>query len=87
MAVGAARSAIYHREPDWRWREYRYGSSRKGSADGYTLLSIGVVNTINASLYDKLNLDFIRDIAPVAGIVRLPHRDGGESINSCQHCP
>ncbi len=36
--------------------------------DGYTLLLAGVTNTVNATLYEKLNYDFIRDIAPVAGI-------------------
>ena len=40
--------------------------------DGYTLLLIGSSNTINPSLYDKLNFNFLRDIAPVAGIVRVP---------------
>jgi tripartite-type tricarboxylate transporter receptor subunit TctC len=40
--------------------------------DGYTLLLVGSPNVINATLYDKLNFDFIRDIAPVAGIVDLP---------------
>ena len=38
--------------------------------DGYTLLLIATVNAINATLYDKLNFDFIRDIAPVAGVMR-----------------
>jgi tripartite-type tricarboxylate transporter receptor subunit TctC len=42
-------------------------------ADGYTLLLVGLPNAINASLYDKLNFNFIRDIAPVAGIVRVPN--------------
>jgi tripartite-type tricarboxylate transporter receptor subunit TctC len=37
-------------------------------ADGYTLLLVGSSNTINPALYDKLNFNFIRDIAPVAGI-------------------
>jgi tripartite-type tricarboxylate transporter receptor subunit TctC len=41
--------------------------------DGYTLLYIGHSNAINATLYDKLNFDFIRDIAPVAGTYRVPH--------------
>ena len=41
--------------------------------DGHTLLLIGSANAINASLYDKLNFDFIRDVAPVAGIVRVPN--------------
>jgi tripartite-type tricarboxylate transporter receptor subunit TctC len=40
--------------------------------DGYTLILAGSPNTINATLYDKLNFNFIRDIAPVAGIVRFP---------------
>ena len=40
--------------------------------DGYTLLLAAGSNTINATLYDKLNFNFIRDIAPVAGIVRVP---------------
>jgi tripartite-type tricarboxylate transporter receptor subunit TctC len=44
----------------------------KASPDGYTLLVVGVVNTINASVYDKLSFDFIRDIAPVASVMRLP---------------
>jgi len=38
--------------------------------DGYTLLTSGIGNAISATLYDKLNYDFIRDFAPVAGIMR-----------------
>src|SRR5947209_14161344 len=41
-------------------------------ADGYTLLILGATNAINATLYEKLNFNFIRDIAPVAGIIRVP---------------
>jgi tripartite-type tricarboxylate transporter receptor subunit TctC len=40
--------------------------------DGYTLLLATVPNAVNASLYEKLNFDFIRDIAPVAGVIRVP---------------
>jgi tripartite-type tricarboxylate transporter receptor subunit TctC len=38
--------------------------------DGYTLLLVGTPNAINATLYDNLNFDFIRDIAPIAGLIR-----------------
>jgi tripartite-type tricarboxylate transporter receptor subunit TctC len=41
-------------------------------ADGYTLLLIGSSNTINPTLYEKLNFNFSRDIAPVASLVRVP---------------
>jgi tripartite-type tricarboxylate transporter receptor subunit TctC len=40
--------------------------------DGYTLLLANLANAINATLYEKLNFNFIRDIAPVAGISRAP---------------
>jgi tripartite-type tricarboxylate transporter receptor subunit TctC len=41
--------------------------------DGYTILLVNPANAINASLYTKLNFNFIRDIAPVAGITRTPN--------------
>jgi len=44
----------------------------RAPADGYTLLAVGSNNMINATLYEKLNFDFIRDIAPVASIARVP---------------
>src|SRR5262245_17774116 len=44
----------------------------RASPDGYTLLLCGTFNAINATLYDKLNFVFLRDIAPVAGIMRVP---------------
>jgi tripartite-type tricarboxylate transporter receptor subunit TctC len=40
--------------------------------DGYTLLLATVPNAVNASLYEKLSFNFIRDTAPVAGIIRVP---------------
>jgi tripartite-type tricarboxylate transporter receptor subunit TctC len=44
----------------------------KASSDGYTLLLVIETNAINATLYNRLNFDFIRDIAPVASISRFP---------------
>jgi tripartite-type tricarboxylate transporter receptor subunit TctC len=44
----------------------------RAAPDGYTLLIASSSNTINATLYDKLNFVFLRDIAPVAGIISLP---------------
>ena len=41
--------------------------------DGYTLLMVSSSNAINATLYDKLNFVFLRDIAAIAGIVDLSH--------------
>jgi tripartite-type tricarboxylate transporter receptor subunit TctC len=44
----------------------------RAPADGYTLLMVSSDSAVSATFYDKLNYNFIRDIAPVAGIVRLP---------------
>jgi tripartite-type tricarboxylate transporter receptor subunit TctC len=44
----------------------------RAPADAYTLLLISPPNAIGATLYDKLNFNFVRDIAPVAGIIRAP---------------
>ena len=45
----------------------------RAAPDGYTLLLPGSTDVINATLYEKLNFNFIRDIAPVASITRAPH--------------
>src|SRR3954453_5398330 len=45
----------------------------RAPADGYTLLLVAPANAINATLYEKLSFDFLRDIAPVAGIIRFPN--------------
>src|SRR5882757_4873400 len=44
----------------------------RASPDAYSLLMVGTPNAINATLYENLNFNFIRDIAPVAGFMRLP---------------
>jgi tripartite-type tricarboxylate transporter receptor subunit TctC len=44
----------------------------KAPPDGYTLLLCGLTNTVNTTLYDKLDFDFIRDITPVASLIRVP---------------
>jgi tripartite-type tricarboxylate transporter receptor subunit TctC len=45
----------------------------RAAADGYTLLLVSTAHAINATLYDRLNYNFLRDIAPVAGIIRAPN--------------
>ena len=45
----------------------------RAPSDGYTLLLVSTANAINATLFDKLNFVFLRDIAPVAGILSLPY--------------
>jgi len=45
----------------------------RSAPDGYTLLAVSPANAINATLYEKLNFNFIGDIAPVASIVREPN--------------
>src|SRR6516225_10400373 len=44
----------------------------RAPADGYRLLMVSPAQAINATLYNKLNFNFIRDIAPVAGIMVVP---------------
>ncbi len=44
----------------------------KAPPDGYTLLLATLPNAVNASLYPKLNFVFLRDVAPVAGVIRVP---------------
>src|SRR5262245_5278906 len=45
----------------------------RAPADGYTLLLVGTFNAVNATLYDKLNFNFIRDVAPVATLYYVPN--------------
>jgi tripartite-type tricarboxylate transporter receptor subunit TctC len=44
----------------------------RAAADGYTLLLVAAPNSINATLYEKLSFNFVRDVAPVASICRVP---------------
>jgi len=45
----------------------------KSPPDGYTWFFVNPANAINATLYVKLNFDFLRDMAPVAGLIRVPN--------------
>jgi tripartite-type tricarboxylate transporter receptor subunit TctC len=45
----------------------------RASPDGYTLLVVTTTNAINATLYDKLDFKLVHDIAPVAGLIRVPN--------------
>jgi tripartite-type tricarboxylate transporter receptor subunit TctC len=45
----------------------------RAAPDGYTLLLVAPANAINATLYEKLNYDFIRDTTPIAGLIRFPN--------------
>jgi tripartite-type tricarboxylate transporter receptor subunit TctC len=45
----------------------------RAPADGYTLLMLNTSNAINATLYEKLNFVFVRDIAPVASVLSVPN--------------
>ena len=45
----------------------------RSPADGYTLLLVNAANAINATYYESLSYNFLHDIAPVAGIGRLPY--------------
>ena len=74
MAVGAARPAVRHREP--AGRRHQSSPPRRSCARRPTATRCcwsAPANAINATLYDKLNFNFIRDIAPVAGIIRCPN--------------
>src|SRR5262249_8699126 len=68
----ARRRCGHHGAPD---RSMALGAVRSAvsPADGYTLLLVGAFNAVNATLYDKLNFNFIRDIAPVATLYYVPN--------------
>ena len=63
----------------------------RSAPDGYTLLAVSPANAINATLYEKLNFNFIGDIAPVAstaaiGIESNFSRCPGELLSPCRLC-
>ena len=70
MAVGAAWSAVHHRKPAGAGTNIGTEAVVRAPADGYTLLMVSTTHATNAALYDKLNFDLIRDIAPIAGVFR-----------------
>jgi hypothetical protein len=72
MVVGAARPTLHYREPAGCWRQYRHRPScvRPRTAIRFFW---SIRRTRSTRLYDKLNFNFIRDIAPIAGIDREPN--------------
>ena len=88
MAVGTARPAIRHREPAWRRRQHRHRGSRACARRRLYAPRDRLQATRStlrfATLYEKLNFNFVRDIAPVAAFTRQAQRHGGESIVSGQ---
>src|SRR5437899_7534463 len=73
MAVGAASPAVHRREPAWRKHQYAAEAAIRAPADGYTIFLGGATNAINATLYEKLNFNFIADTAPIASVIRFPN--------------
>jgi tripartite-type tricarboxylate transporter receptor subunit TctC len=69
MAVGKAGPTIHHREPAGRRRQHRHGGGRARACRRLHAPAGGCAER-NATLYDKLSFNFLRDIAPVAGIIR-----------------
>jgi len=72
MAFGADRPTIHCGKSAWCGHQYCDRGRRQRAPDGYTLLLVGVSAAINATLYDNLNFNFIRDITPAAGIMSIP---------------
>ena len=55
------------------WSSSKRAISATAAQDGYTLLMSSTANAINSTLYERLNFNFIRDLTPIAGIMRAPH--------------
>jgi tripartite-type tricarboxylate transporter receptor subunit TctC len=73
MAFGAAWSASRHRKPPGRSHQYRHRDGSSCAAGRLHASFVAPSSAINATLYEKLNFNFIHDIAPVAGILRIPN--------------
>jgi Tripartite tricarboxylate transporter family receptor len=73
MAVRSARATVRRREPGRRLEQSRHRAGDSSPADGYTLIQLNVANAINATLYDKLSFNVLRDLAPVASFMRVPN--------------
>ena len=61
MALGAARPAIRHREPAGAATNIGTEAVVRAPGDGYMLLLVSQTNAVNATLYEKLNYNFIRE--------------------------
>ena len=66
-------SAIRHREQAGRRQQSGDRNGRQAPPDGYTVFLVNPANAINATLYKNLTFNFIRDMAPVAGFIRVPN--------------
>jgi tripartite-type tricarboxylate transporter receptor subunit TctC len=72
MAVGKTRSAVHYREPAGAGTNVATEAALRAPPDGYTLFLASPASAINATLYQNLSFNFIRDSAPVAGITSSP---------------
>jgi tripartite-type tricarboxylate transporter receptor subunit TctC len=66
------RTILRRREPAGSSGQHRDGIGRAIAARRLHLLQVGLANAVNATLYESLPYNFIRDIAPVAGLIRYP---------------
>ena len=72
MAFGAAWPAIHHREPDGCRRQYCHRGGCACPPGRLYAAPLTLNQCFQRTLYDELNFNYIRDIAPVAGIIRFP---------------
>ena len=72
MAHRPARPAVRGREPAGRQHQHRGSVGRTLAADGCTLYAATSTNAVNATFFDRLNFNFVRDLAMVGGVVRSP---------------